>query len=138
MPMIGADKAMVLGNSLNPVVKNTSSASTVPQAMAASEGYVISQQKRKWFGWGKSVNAIRQVLVWGLRRVDQMFVLPMTIYNPRDCVRWDGVHPMSENGGESLIKAQFGALKKRKFQNNQVNVPEGWLSPSGWGASAAY
>lgn len=53
--------------------------------MAASEGYGISQQKRKrieqCFGWGKTVGAIRQVLVRGLKKVDQMFVLTMTAYN---------------------------------------------------------
>lgn len=48
-------------------------------------GYAISQQKRKrieqCFGWGKTVGAIRQVLVRGLEKVDQIFVLTMTAYN---------------------------------------------------------
>ena len=33
------------------------------------------------FGWAKTVGRIRQVMVRGLQRVDQMFVLTMTAYN---------------------------------------------------------
>lgn len=42
-------------------------------------------QKRKLieqgFGWAKTVGPIRQVMVRGLKKVDQMFVLTMTAYN---------------------------------------------------------
>jgi transposase len=59
--------------------------SAVPDAIAQSEGYAISQRKRKLieqgFGWGKTVGGIRQVMVRGLKRVDQMFVLNMAAYN---------------------------------------------------------
>jgi uncharacterized protein with HEPN domain len=59
--------------------------SAVPDAIAQSEGYAVSQQKRKLieqgFGWAKTVGGIRQVMVHGLERVDQMFVLTMTAYN---------------------------------------------------------
>lgn len=68
------------------VAQNTSGRrSAVPDAIAQSEGYAVSQQKRKLieqgFGWAKTVGGIRQVMVRGLERVDQMFVLTMTAYN---------------------------------------------------------
>ena len=92
---LGADKgydaqefieALQEMNVLPHVAQNTSGRkSAVPDAVAASEGYAISQQKRKrieqCFGWGKTVGAIRQVLVRGVEKVDQMFVLTMTAYN---------------------------------------------------------
>lgn len=53
--------------------------------MAASEGYEISQEKRKrieqGFGWSKTVGHMRQVLVRGLEKVNLMFVLTMMAYN---------------------------------------------------------
>jgi transposase len=59
--------------------------SAVPQAIAQSEGYAVSQQKRKLieqgFGWAKTIGGIRQVMVRGLKKVDQMFVLTMAAYN---------------------------------------------------------
>ncbi len=59
--------------------------SAVPDEVAQSAGYAISQQKRKLieqgFGWAKFVGPIRQVMVRGLERVDQVFVLAMTGYN---------------------------------------------------------
>ena len=59
--------------------------STVPEEIATSAGYAISQNKRKLieqgFGWAKTVGRMRQVMVRGLKRVDQMFVLTMTAYN---------------------------------------------------------
>ena len=59
--------------------------SAVPEAIAQSEGYAVSQQKRKLieqgFGWAKTVGGMRQVMVRGLERVDQMFVLTMAGYN---------------------------------------------------------
>ncbi|ABM39757.1 transposase, IS4 family (plasmid) [Polaromonas naphthalenivorans CJ2] len=68
------------------VAQNTSERrSAVPDAIAQIEGYAISQQKRKLieqgFGWAKTVGGIRQVMVRGLERVDQMFVLTMAAYN---------------------------------------------------------
>jgi hypothetical protein len=48
-------------------------------------GYEISQQKRKLieqgFGWAKVVGQMAQVMVRGLEKVDQMFVLTMAAYN---------------------------------------------------------
>lgn len=59
--------------------------SAVPDEVAASEGYAISQTKRKLieqgFGWAKLIGTIRQVMVRGLEKVDQVFVLNMTAYN---------------------------------------------------------
>lgn len=53
--------------------------------IAASQGYVLSQRKRKLieqgFGWAKTVGRIRQVMVRGLKRVDHLFVLTMAAYN---------------------------------------------------------
>ena len=68
------------------VAQNTSGRrSAVPDTIAASAGYAISVQKRKLieqgFGWAKTVGRIRQVMVRGLKRVDQMFVLTMAAYN---------------------------------------------------------
>jgi hypothetical protein len=68
------------------VAQNTSGRrSSVPDTIAASVGYAISQQKRKLieqgFGWVKTVGRMRQVMVRGLKKVDQMFVLNMAAYN---------------------------------------------------------
>lgn len=68
------------------VAQNTSNRkSAVPDSVAKTDGYVISQQKRKLieqgFGWAKYVGPIRQVMVRGLKKVDQLFVLTMAAYN---------------------------------------------------------
>ena len=68
------------------VAQNTSGRqSAVPDAIATTTGYAISQNKRKLieqgFGWAKTVGRMRQVMVRGLKRVDQMFVLTMAAYN---------------------------------------------------------
>ena len=59
--------------------------SAVLEEIATSVGYAISQNKRKLieqgFGWAKTVGRMRQVMVRGLKRVDQMFVLTMAAYN---------------------------------------------------------
>jgi transposase len=68
------------------VAQNTANRkSAVPDSVAKSDGYAISQQKRKLieqgFGWAKFIGPIRQVMVRGLKRVDQLFVLTMAAYN---------------------------------------------------------
>ena len=73
-------------NVLPHVAQNTSwRKSAVPEAVAASVGYKISQTKRKrieqGFGWAKTMSHMGQVLVRGLDKVDQMFVLTMSAYN---------------------------------------------------------
>ena len=59
--------------------------SAVPDDTAGTEGYAISQRKRKLieqgFGWAKFVGPIRQVMVRGIKKVDQLFVLTMAAYN---------------------------------------------------------
>lgn len=59
--------------------------SAVPESIAQSAGYAISQQKRKLieqdFCCAKAVGGMRQVMVRGLKNVDQMFVLTMAAYN---------------------------------------------------------
>lgn len=48
-------------------------------------GYALSQRKRKCieqcFGWGKRIGPIRQVMVRGLEKVDQLLTLTMAAYN---------------------------------------------------------
>jgi len=68
------------------VAQNTSNRrSAVSDAVTASAGYAISQRKRKLieqgFGWAKRIGPIRQVMVRGLAKVDQVFLLVMTGYN---------------------------------------------------------
>jgi transposase len=68
------------------IAQNTSNRrSAVPDAIAASTGYAISQTRRKLieqgFGWAKLIGSIRQVMVRGLEKVDQIFMLNMTAYN---------------------------------------------------------
>ncbi len=92
---LGADKgydakefidACVAMNVTPHVAQNTSGRkSAVPDEIARTEGYAISQRKRKLieqgFGWAKTVGGIRQVMMRGLKRVDQTFVLTMAAYN---------------------------------------------------------
>ena len=68
------------------VAQNKSNrASAVPEEIAATDGNRISQQKRKLieqgFGWAKFIGPIRQVMVRGIKKVDQVFVLAMATYN---------------------------------------------------------
>ena len=60
-------------------------ASAVSDEIAATEGYAVSQRKRKLieqgFGWGKFIGPIRQVMVRGIKKVDQLFVMTMAAYN---------------------------------------------------------
>ena len=59
--------------------------SAVPDEIATSKGYSISQQKRKrieqGFGWAKFIGPIRQVMVRGIKKVDQQFTMTMAAYN---------------------------------------------------------
>jgi hypothetical protein len=54
----------------------------VPYEIAATEGYGISMQKRKLieqgFGWAKFIGPIRPVMVCGIKKVDQVFVMAMS------------------------------------------------------------
>lgn len=68
------------------VVQNRSGRrSAVADEIARSEDYAIWQRKRKLieqgFGWAKFVGPIRQVMVRGIKKVDQLFVLTMAACN---------------------------------------------------------
>ena len=67
---------------------DTHASRTEPDARLYRKGNTASElryQKRKLieqgFGWAKFVGPIRQVMVRGLDKVDQLFVLTMTAYN---------------------------------------------------------
>lgn len=79
------DRCIELGVTPHVAQNKSGRKSAVPDAIAQSEGYALSQRKRKLieqgFGWAKTVGGIRQVMVRGLKRVDQMFVLNMAAYN---------------------------------------------------------
>lgn len=68
------------------IAQNTSNRrSAVPDEIAGTEAYAISQRKRKLieqgFGWAKYIGPIRQVMVRGLTKVEQLFVLATAAYN---------------------------------------------------------
>jgi IS5 family transposase len=64
---------------------NRSGGSAIDERATRHVGYDISQRKRKCieqcFGWGKLIGPIRQVMVQGLDRVDQLMTLTMAAYN---------------------------------------------------------
>ena len=59
--------------------------SAVPDEIANTEGYGVSMQKRKLieqgFGWAKFIGPIRQVMVRGIKKVEQVFMMTMAAYN---------------------------------------------------------
>lgn len=59
--------------------------SAVPDTINASAGYASTMQKMRpieqGFGWTKTAWRIRQVMVRGLKRIDQMLVLTMAAHN---------------------------------------------------------
>ena len=69
------------------VARNTRRAggSAIDGRTTRHRGYAMSQRRRKCieqcFGWGKSIGPIRQVMVRGLAKVDQLLTLTMTAYN---------------------------------------------------------
>lgn len=68
------------------VAQNTSfRKSAAPSSVVSTADYTISQQKSKLieqvFGWAKRIGLIREVMVRGLKSVDQLFVLTMAAYN---------------------------------------------------------
>ena len=71
------------------VAQNTSGRrSAVPDEIANTEGYSISQQKRKLieqgFGWAKTIGNLRQVMVRGLQKV--VSVRATHLDEPADCL----------------------------------------------------
>ena len=64
---------------------NRSGGSAIDGRTTRHVGYAISQRKRKRieqrFGWGKAIGPIRQVMVQGLDKVEQLLTLTMAAYN---------------------------------------------------------
>lgn len=64
---------------------NRNGGSAIDGRTTRHPGYEISQRKRKCieqcFGWGKLIGPIRQVMVRGLDKVDQLLTLTMAAYN---------------------------------------------------------
>lgn len=64
---------------------NRTGGSAIDERTTRHVGYEISQRKRKCieqcFGWGKVIGPIRQVMVQGLDKVDQLLTLTMAAYN---------------------------------------------------------
>lgn len=84
-------------NVISHVAQNKSGRnSAVPDAIAQSEGYSVSQQNRKLieqgFGWAKTEGGMRQVMVRGIERVDQRIcvqppiaitiIITTSVFNP--------------------------------------------------------
>jgi transposase len=64
---------------------NRTGGSAIDARTTRHAGYGSSQRKRKCieqcFGWGKSIGPMRQVMVRGLDKVDQLLTLTMAAYN---------------------------------------------------------
>ena len=64
---------------------NRNGGSAIDARTTRHPGYEVSQRKRKrieqCFGWGKLIGPIRQVMVQGLDKVDQLLTLTMAAYN---------------------------------------------------------
>lgn len=85
------------------VAQNTSGRkSAVPNETAQTLGYALSQQKRKLieqgFGWAKTVGNIAQVMVRGLAKVDQQFMLNLAGYNLVRMRSLGQIRPEAANG----------------------------------------
>jgi len=93
---VGADKAYDTGgfvkacraiNVTPHVAQNTKriGGSAIDGRTTRHPGYDVSQRKRKrieqCFGWGKLIGPVRQVMVQGLDKVDQVLTLTMAAYN---------------------------------------------------------
>jgi transposase len=64
---------------------NRNGGSAIDSRTTRHPGYEASQRRRKCieqcFGWGKQIGPLRQVMVRGLRKVDQLLTLTMAAYN---------------------------------------------------------
>lgn len=86
-PIHGFVKACRTMNVTPHVAQNTqrTGGSAIDGRTTRHAGYVVSQRKRKrieqCFGWGKTIGPIRQVMVQGLEKVDQLLTLTMAAYN---------------------------------------------------------
>lgn len=64
---------------------NRKGGSVIDASTTRHRGYEVSLRKRtcieQCFGWDKLIGPIRQVMVQGLDRADQLLTLTMTAYN---------------------------------------------------------
>ena len=80
--------------------------SAVPATIARTAGHSISQRKRKLieqrFGWAKAVGNIRQVVVRGIEKVDQLLVLTMAAYNLTHMLTLGQIRPQGPRSGGTI------------------------------------
>ena len=109
---VGADKgydaqefieALTLMKVTPHVAQNTSGTkSALPDETAQTLGYVLSQQKRKLieqgFGWAKTVGNMAQLMVRGLAKVDQQFMLNLAGCNLVRMRSLGQIRPEAANG----------------------------------------
>ena len=91
----------------------------MPKAVAKSAGYAVSQQKRKLieqaFGWAKKICGIAQVMVRGLKKGDQLFVLTTPGYN---------LTPMG-TPGQIRVHGTSEAKKRKKRRRKRARTGSG-------------
>lgn len=96
--------------------------------VAQSEGYAISQRKRKLieqgFGWAKFVGPIRQVMVRGVKKVDQLSLLTMAAYNLVRTRTLAEVRPLASQSGNESRKRALEAGKRRQHGACSVEIPQ--------------
>jgi hypothetical protein len=96
--------------------------SAVPETIAQSGVYAISQQKRKLieqgFGWAKTIGGMRQVMVRGVKKVDQLFVLTMAAYNLVRMRTLGQIRPQLRNEQNSGEKPPGTGSKQGKSGKN--------------------
>lgn len=88
------------------VARNTkrSSGSAIDKRTPRHLGYALSQRKQKCieqrFGWGKTIGPLRQVMVRGLEKVDQLLALTIAAYNLTRLRSLAASRPMLRNAPE--------------------------------------
>lgn len=120
------------------VANNTSGRkSAVPDAVGASEGYAISLEMRKCieqvFDWARAVGRMRQVLMRGLKNVDQMFVQTMKGYNLtrlRTLYRYDARCLLGEKAWKVVSKRDFEASLNPAISNTKYKSEKDRSGPS--------
>lgn len=89
-------------------------ASVVPDQLVAGDDCAISQQKPKCiergFAWGKFFGSIHQVMVRGIKKVGQVFVMKIAAYNLVRMLTLGQVHLQGWNErqmqGQTLLTRQ--------------------------------
>ncbi len=87
----------------------------MPDETAASDGYGLLQRKRKLieqgFGWAKFVGPICEVMVRGIEKVDQLFVMTMAAYNLVRMWTLGEVRPVAGSERKSSLEMPRDGLK---------------------------